>query len=115
MLATKRRASVFGGSPRTGMSRPVTSCAVATSYIKLVPFPVPALYRPGVQFVADSMAWLSGIGQQHRQGAPRCEVSQRLTRYWPVAPPVDSDHQVIEVDPVQPLLIVSSAANSVID
>ena len=30
--------------------------------------------------------------QQYRQGAQSCEVSQRLTRYWPVAPPVDSDH-----------------------
>src|SRR5215213_587247 len=32
-----------------------------------------------------------------------------------LALPVDSDHQVIEVDSVQPLLIVSFAANSVID
>ena len=35
--------------------------------------------------------------------------------YCPVAPPVDSEHQVIEVDPVQPLLIVSPAANGIID
>jgi hypothetical protein len=46
--------------------------------------------------------------------AQRCEVSQRVTRYWPVASPqVDSDHDV--TDPVQPLLIVSSASNGVID
>ena len=38
-----------------------------------------------------------------------------LTRYCPVAPTVDSDHQVMELSPVQPLLIVSSAANGVID
>ena len=54
-------------------------------------------------------------GPPHRQRAQRCEVSQRVTRYWPVAPPVDSDHQVMDVDTVQPLLIVSSAAHGVID
>ena len=54
-------------------------------------------------------------GPPHRQRAQRCEVSQRVTRYWPVAPPVDSDRQVMDVDTVQPLLIVSSAAHGVID
>jgi hypothetical protein len=39
----------------------------------------------------------------------------RGTRYWPLAPPVGSDHQVTELDAVQPLLIVSSAASRVID
>jgi hypothetical protein len=48
--------------------------------------------------------------------AQRCEVSQRVTRYWPAASPqADSDHDVTDVDPVQPLLIVSSAPNGVID
>jgi hypothetical protein len=53
-------------------------------------------------------------GQPHCQGAQRCEINRRVPRCWPVASPVDSDHQVIEVDPVQPLLIVSSA-HGVID
>jgi hypothetical protein len=45
----------------------------------------------------------------------RCKLVTSVKRRWPLAPPADSDHQVIEVDSVQPLLIVSSAANSVID
>jgi hypothetical protein len=45
----------------------------------------------------------------------RTRIRHQVTRYWPLAAPVGSDHQVIELDAVQPLLVVSSAANRIID
>jgi hypothetical protein len=80
----------------------------------------------GLEQTDPAPEWLPGttgaVGDQHplfENAAPTTLLGARhladpdaVRRYLH---PVDSDHQELEVDPVQPLLIISPAANGVID